>query len=141
MDENTIRQIVREEIADAAQKAQYSVTRVPVHTHNNIDSANLSPYSITGFQALPGKGGGVLALAAGQTVSGPPSDNNILNPPLIMVFPMPVIYAAGAFTSFNTGTAPNGTAIFFDTGSKTTSALWIKTLNGWYFITPDGGPL
>lgn len=142
MDEDEIRQlvqeIVRDELAKSREEAQYSVTRVPAHIHNNMDAPNLPPHSVAGFLPLPGTGSGVLALAANQSVSGPPADNSILNPPAVYVFPVPVIYAGGGgAAAFNAGTAPNGAMLFFDTGSKVTSALWVKTLNGWYGITPD----
>lgn len=143
MDEQQIRKIIREEIASAAQQAQYSVTRVPVHTHNNIDAPNIAPHNIIGFQSLPGcsEGDGIMCLSTGQSISGPPTDGSILNPPQIVVFPIPVMYSgSGGAASFNGGDAPYGTVVLFDTGGAATTGLYVKTLNGWYFFSRTSGP-
>ncbi len=150
MNEQEIRKIIQEEIKKAAQTAQYGVTRVPVHTHNNIDSPNLPPHSVTGFQNLPANqtpaaSAGVLGVLAGQSVSGPPSDPLVISPstiptllPQISVFPIPIIYGygVGVHSAFNGGEAPNGTVLFFSNG-LTLSGLWVKTPDGWYGFSPD----
>lgn len=143
MDENKIRQIVKEEIKLAAQQAQYTVTRVPVHSHNSIDSPTLNPTSVQGFTPLPSNetptaSAGVLGLLAGQTVGGPPNTNASFNPPSVVVYPIPIIYGygVGVHSAFNGGEAPQGTVLFFDNnGVKSLSFLYIKTLNGWAQIT------
>lgn len=100
MDENEVRQIVQEEIEKAAQQAQYGVSRVPVHTHNNIDSPNLNQPSITGFTALDGIAGGVAnpdllngqALVFGDRVVGSKPNISYTN---IYNYALPVVYGYG----------------------------------------------
>jgi hypothetical protein len=41
MDKNQLQQLIRDEIAADKQKSQYGVTRVPFHTHNNLDSPSI----------------------------------------------------------------------------------------------------
>jgi len=139
MDENTIRQIVRDEIAKNKQQSQYSVNRVPVHAHNGIDSPNLDPHSVNGFVGLPSNStpaasAGVLGLLGQQTVNGPPDTNASFNPPTVVVYPIPIIYGFGVGdqSAFNGGEAPQGTVLFFDNnGVNLLSYLYIKTLDGW----------
>lgn len=145
MDENKIREIVRDEIARNKQQSQYAVNRVPVHTHNGIDSPNLSPTSTQGFVPLPSNGTpvgseGVLGLLGAQTVNGPPNTNASFNPPTVVVYPIPTIYGfgVGVNSAFNGGEAPQGTVLMFDNnGSATLSFLFIKTADGWARIKVD----
>lgn len=143
MTPDQVRQIVQEEIKKAAQQAQYTVTRVPVHSHNSIDSPTLNPTAVQGFTPLPSNttptaSAGVLGLLAGQTVGGPPNTNASFNPPSVVVYPIPIIYGygVGVHSAFNGGEAPQGTVLFFENG-LTLSKLFIKTANGWYGISPD----
>lgn len=101
-DKQEIRQMIQQEIASSAQKAQYSVTRVPVHTHNNIDSPNVPPHSVIGFQTLTGTQGGVAnpevlnqqILAFGDvTNAGNPQYTNLYQ------YPLPIIYGDGTTSS------------------------------------------
>jgi len=41
MNEDRVRQIIREETEKRLKESQYSVVRTPIHTHNNIDSPQL----------------------------------------------------------------------------------------------------
>lgn len=140
MDENQVKKIVQDEIEKAAKKAQYGVTRVPVHTHNNIDSLNIPAKSVNGFATLPGPPGGVVALATGQTMSGPPTNGSTLAPPQVVVYPIPIIYGPGVGPGgiFSEGEAPDGTVLFFDSLSAD-RGLWVKTENGWVQFGTGGG--
>ena len=150
MTEQEIRNIVRDEIQKNAQQSQYNVSKTTAHIHNGIDSPNLPPTSIQGFVSITGAGTtanpGVIIAAVDQYVVGPPSHAIFFNPasttapvmPTITVYPIPIIYGHGVGTAsaFNGGEATPGTMLFFDNG-LTLSALWVKTENGWYGISPD----
>lgn len=149
MDENTIRQIVRDEIAKAAQQAQYTVTRVPVHTHNNTDAPNIPSSNVTGFQSLPAQpnqspSGGVISLLMldGQTVNGIPNTPSSSNPPAVYTYPVPFIwgYGVGTHSAFNGGTAPEGTLIAFHNGDGI-NQLWIMMESKWRGVNLDQGPI
>lgn len=113
MNEQDIRNIVQDEIAKAAQKAQYGVTRVPVHIHNNIDAPNIPQYSITGFVPLPGIDNSIAsptllngqALVFGDTAFSTP----YINYANIFTYPLPIIYGYGTTSSLTlTGTPISG---------------------------------
>ena len=99
MEESKIRQLIKEEITNAAKTAQYSVTRVPVHTHNNLDAPNLPQLSVNGFEVLPGTPNGVAnpkllngqALTLGDAIVSTVAQEyaNIYS------YPLPVVYGYG----------------------------------------------
>lgn len=60
MNEQDIRKIVQDEISRSSQKAMYSVTNVPIHSHNGSDSPNVPATNVTGFLPLSAIDGGVL---------------------------------------------------------------------------------
>lgn len=124
MDESQIRKIVQDEIAKASQKAQYTVTRTPVHTHNNIDSPNIQPHAIIGFQTLPGTTLGVAdpVLLNGQTINNIPNTTSSFDYPRFDVYPLPVIYGYGTSTTQTlTGTPSSGAT------SATLTGNWAGT--------------
>lgn len=63
MNENNIRQMIRQEIQNDKTSAQYNVSKVPYHTHNSIDSPLLAntnipgPTIYTGFVLAAGTAG------------------------------------------------------------------------------------
>lgn len=152
-----IQEMVRNEARQIAEQVyndlgtRYNVATVPTHSHNGVDSVQIAPSGVLGFMAVPtqpnatGATGGVLSAInlGGQQVTQGPNDSNYTTQntvpqPNITVFPVPIIYGngVGVDSAFNGGAAPNGTMIFFENG-LTLSALWIKTENGWYGISPD----
>lgn len=100
MTDQEINNLIDQKIKDAAQAAQYGVTRVPVHTHNNIDSPNINQTSITGFTALDGIAGGVAnskllngqILAFGDRVTGNKPTSIYSN---VYNYALPVVYGYG----------------------------------------------
>lgn len=60
------------------------------------------------------------------------------NPATSYILPINIIYGfgPGVHGAFNGGNAEPGTMVFFENG-LILSSLWIKTINGWYGISPD----
>lgn len=106
MDENTVRQIAIDEIAKAAQKAQYSVSRTPIHIHNNTDAPNVPAQNVTGFKILPASIGGVLdpIILNGQYYNV--LENAVGQPitPTAVEFPITIIYGYGTTDTSQTTT-------------------------------------
>lgn len=149
MDEQDVRRIVQEEIKKSQQTAQYGVTRVPIHTHNGIDSPNIAAASVIGVKVLPGaRGSGGVAdpeVLNTQVINNIPDTTASYNPPKITFIPTPIIYGfgVGVHSAFEGGTAPLGAMVFFE-NTATLSALWIQveddgTGSGdtWYKIQVD----
>lgn len=113
MDENRIRQIIQEEISRAAQEAQYSVTCVPTHTHNNIDSPNVPQHGVVGFEAFDGIANGVAnpTLLQSQNLNFGDVIANLGGVQRMNVYqyPIPIIYGDGTPTAATlTGTPSSG---------------------------------
>lgn len=138
MEKKEIEQIIKDTVNREIDKA------LKTHRHNNSDSPQLNPLSLIGMVPLPGcsEGDGIMCLSTGQSVSGPPTNGDVLEPPQVVVFPIPVFYSGtGGASTFNLGDAPSGTVVMFDTGGPLTTGLYVKTLNGWYFFSRTSGPL
>lgn len=151
MDENSqalyakIQDLVKQEVQTVATQifnklsTQYGITKTQAHSHDGVTNPKILPTSV-GFNAFSSAPGSVLApdkLSNGQTFNNftQKLPSILANYP-IYNYPLCVIYGGGARGGFNGGNAPSGTSIFFDTGSFTTSGLWIKTDNGWYGFSP-----
>lgn len=118
--EARIREIIRQELASQQRDAQYGVSRVPVHTHNGLDSPAISAHDVTGFQTLPGTGQGVVStsLLNGQNYLGPPTTTT-LNPSRVVQYPLLVIYGSGTTSSDNLTATPSAGAT-----SATLTGAW-----------------
>lgn len=122
---------------------KYGVADIPIHRHDGVDTPNIPPTSVTGFQNLPATSGGIASpgvlgdqgLVQGSTNVG----YGYLATGTQAVFPVfPLVIVAGHGTgddgSFNGGNAPVGSLIFFQNGT-TLSGLWVKGFDGtWYGI-------
>lgn len=97
MQDSEIRMIIQEEIRKSQQQAQYSVSKTPVHTHNNIDSPNVPAENVIGFQPLPGVGMGVVSpdWLNGQSVNNLPETTATFDFPKVIAYPLAVIYGYG----------------------------------------------
>lgn len=110
-----ISQLIDQKIAAAAQKAQYTVTRVPIHTHNGIDSPTIPPSSEQALVALPASASGVASpiVLNGAVVNDYRQASNILlagtsTTPTIYVNPVPLVYGKGSGLLTMTGTPTSG---------------------------------
>ena len=130
MDETQIRQIVQDEIKTWSQEAQYTVSPVPVHTHNNIDSPNLPQHSITGFENLPSvvdTASGVDGVASPTLLNGQAlvfGDVAVATPYTqfsanITIYPLPIVYGYGTSSTANTTAVVAAGAV-----SATLTAPW-----------------
>lgn len=128
MNEDQVRKIVQDEM----QKAQYNVSNVPFHVHNQIDSPNIPAISVTDFVSLPSNNTSNDTAGVPDPYAGVISDDNI-SPfedafPNV-VYPTTVIggFSPGDYSNFNGGDAPLGTLIGFYNANTlgTVSQLWI----------------
>lgn len=116
--------MIQEEIAKNAAKQQYTVPKVPVHVHNNIDAPNIPIQNVTTFAPLPGTGNGVISpdTLQDQVVdvlsnATPGESANSFVP--ISVKPVPIIYGSGSTVSITwTSTVSAGAT------SATLSSSW-----------------
>lgn len=96
--------------------SRFGVNQTPVHTHNNIDSPNLSPASLTNTKTLSAQPGYVLK---GVTVT------NIPQP--VVVYPIPIM------TSVPTGIAVEGTLVAYH---GALAGLYLYMNATWLYIGP-----
>jgi hypothetical protein len=94
MDEQRIRELIREEYQSLASR--FGTNQTPVHYHDNIGSPKLSPTSLTNAQVLSPQTGGVLA-------GGAPTN---FTTGQVVVFPIPILSSTPP-----SGTAPEGTIV------------------------------
>lgn len=139
MSEEQIRAIIQDELQKYSQNNMFDVSNVPIHTHNGTDSVPIPISSILTSIPIDATAAGVL----NENVLDSQKVNNEYttgrkNPQSIYVLPVNVIYGngVGIHSAFNGGDAEPGTMVFFENG-LTLSGLWIKTINGWYGISPD----
>lgn len=145
--EQRIREIFKEEIEKSQQEAQYSVARVPVHTHNNIDAPNVPAPNVTGFLPLSAVDGGVLdpdnletRTAFWEQVTLDGGQTNTGNRALIPVFPVPIISGDKGEEAFDFagGDAPDGTLLLYKGGDYW--QLWGMFFGSWKGITLPFSP-
>lgn len=139
--DDQIRKIVQEELDKRDTKNQFDINLPPIHSHSLTDSSGgqipisslVESFPITGIE------GGVFNL---NSLGKQKINNEYItlrkNPQVTSILPINIIYGngVGVDSAFNGGDAKPGTMVFFENG-LTLSALWIKTINGWYGISPD----
>lgn len=110
MDENRIRQIIQEELRRSTGPSRFGFQNVPYHIHNKVDSPNLPPPSIVGFNALPAGTTGVMGLNfnLGNVFTSPVTSNNAA-----YNFPTTTLNSEG-LNGFGGGDAPVGTMLLFN---------------------------
>lgn len=95
---------------------QYGVAEVPTHTHNGVDSLQITPYAVTGFLPLPSTEDGVVSpavLRANTVIQGNSSNSytnqTVSQSPTLPIYPIPIIYGGGGTESLTfTGSRPTG---------------------------------
>lgn len=139
MDEQKIRKIIQEEITNYLTLKQFNISKIQGHEHNGSDVVKIPISSISESIPITGTEGGVF----NKTILDTQKVNieytsGIPNPKTVYTLPVNIIYGngVGVASAFNGGEAEPGTMVFFENG-LTLSALWIKTINGWYGISPD----
>lgn len=158
MEKEEIIQLIQQQIQAEKQNSQYGVSRVPVHTHNNIDSPNLQQHSIVGFQTLPSALGTVEAPDGSMTLVQGVANPALLNGQALTfgdqtvgtegfnsytsmyVYPLPVIYGYGTTSSdtlFTASKTLTGTPIAGAT-TATMTTLW-GSATGQYWGTFTSG--
>jgi hypothetical protein len=141
MKEEDIKNLIQQMIDENNTKNQYGVNLPPIHSHNLTDSSGgqIPTSSIIESIAITGSAGGVFNPLILDTQK---VNNEYItgrkNAQTVYTLPVNVIYGfgVGVHSAFNGGDAEPGTMVFFENG-LTLSALWIKTINGWYGISPD----
>lgn len=121
---------------------QFGVANVPAHTHNNIDSNNIPPTSVSGFYPLPGTNTGIVSpqTIGNQVVTQGSSSRGFghfatVSPASFVVYPQVIIFGNGGGTDsqFNGGDAPEGTMIFF-INNTAIGGLWVRAAGQWWGI-------
>lgn len=160
MDENKIRQIVRDEI----NKSQSGLPYVPPHLHDGSSNLLINQQTL-GFIPVPqhlnkttfnytAESNGVRINNLEDPVYGFGSPN-ILEPadathvaqyvtnPFVFINPIPVVVGNGVGnqSAFNGGSAPDGTIVAFLTGSTTTSFLYVRFSGSWYGVNLAATPV
>ncbi len=109
MDENKIRQIVREELSRQDVSGRFKVQNIPYHTHDGVNSVILPPFSVKGINALSSNEQGVMGknFAIGNVLINP-----ILSNGAAYNLQTPTLSSEG-LNGFTGGTAPIGTTIYF----------------------------
>lgn len=122
MNEDKIKQIATEVFNQQLRSTQFNVSSVPYHLHNQTDSPNIPPTSVTNFVALPATTGGVLSA----------TNIGVSTPPYGIIYPTPVIngYGVGGFSQFNEGNAPFGTMLLFQNSGIPLYQLWVMLEDG-----------
>ncbi len=127
MNEETIRQIVRDEMRKNYMSGS---PNVPPHSHNGTDGLNISPANIEGFTPLPTTGTYLnnltglyengFASSKYVTASGLVGGDNTHESQYILdnsvyQYPIPVVVGNGVGNqgAFNGGYAPEGTLVLF----------------------------
>ncbi len=115
--------------------SQYTVSPIPSHIHNGIDTNKIPPTSVTNFTALPANN--VTPTVIVSPFNGVISSNNISagNSPYGIIYPTPIVVGFGAgggspnYSIFNGGTALNGSMVAFFNESTRFGQLWIALEN------------
>lgn len=132
MDEQKLRQIMREEIANYMIMKQYNISKIPNHEHNGNDTPKLSIASMIESIPVTGTTGGVFdpAILDTQTVNHLPTSTNS-DPSQVTTLSVPMIYGfgVGVHSAFNGGLAEEGTMIAFSNGAFST--LWFMMDGTW----------
>lgn len=139
MDKNNIREIVQEEIQKYMTQSQYDISQIPSHDHTDVNSLPIPIAGIKESVSITGIPNGVFnRLTLGNQKVNNEYITTRPNPQTTYILPVNIIYGFGPGVdgAFNGGDAEPGTMLFFENG-LTLSALWIKTINGWYGISPD----
>lgn len=133
MNEQQVKDIATQVFKDLSTQAQFNVTPVPIHLHNQIDSPKIPPTSVTGFVALPANNpNGVVSPVTldTQKVNNFDTTKGINQQPLY-AYPLNIIYGygVGVHSAFNGGDASEGSVICFS-NAGTTAQLFIKVQTG-----------
>lgn len=117
MNEQQIRQIVREEL----RKAQFNVSSIPFHIHNGTDSNRIPLRSIVESAELSA----VLGPSASESGVLNPINIGVSTPPNPTIIPVPIIqgYGVGPFSTFNPGLAPIGSLVVFENNGTNVELL------------------
>lgn len=137
MNEQQIRQIVQDEIKSSKQTSQYTVTRTPVHTHNNTDAPNVPAQNVVGFNILPAVDGGVIdpILLNGQYFNV--LENSVDQPitPTAVDFPITIIYGYGTTDTATLTHSLAGQQSLTLTGSLSGGATTATLTGVWSFTS------
>ncbi len=142
MTEQEIRAIVRDEMnknyADGSPD-------IPPHSHNGTDGLNVNPIDLVGASPIPtgiqlyvNEDSGLNEYGFGAVQSLAPGDGTHLAQRVtnttIAMYPIPVVVGNGVGTqgAFDGGWAPDGTMVLFETGTFSTTFLYIRSRGIWY---------
>lgn len=143
-----VRQIVREEM----QKNYMSGSPdVPPHSHNGTDGLNIEPTNIQGYSAQPSStqmflndNTGLFELGFASPSQLEPGNTaghmaQFIQNPTAIIAPIPVVVGNGVGVqgAFNGGYAPDGTVVLFETGTHTTTHLYVRSRGVWYGFLSD----
>lgn len=145
MDENKIREIVRDEID---KNYRFGAPQVPPHNHDGVSNSRISLLGIIGVNPVPSSqtkylnSSGVYEYGYGSQLELSPASSGhsaqYLNNSLAVSIPIPIVVGngVGAQSAFNGGYAPDGTVVMFANG-LTLSTLNIRFDGQWYKINFD----
>lgn len=146
--------IIQQEARKAAEAVynengtKYGVAQVPAHSHNGVDSVQIDPSGMTGFNFLSSQGNGVLSPTnIGDRIvfwNQAKIDSGGISSPLgyrsqFPTFPLVIINGDLGEESlpFQGGEAPDGTLIAYKTGDQW--QLWFRLWGTWHGISFGAG--